>query len=203
MDKNANLKSMMKRIKELEGSLKIANEYAEKLEAKVRMLEKQKSTLAEEERKKSDSQRRSVLEGREIVMRDALIKNLSSEANFLKKRFSKIREMEMIASDGCVPVAQMEELDREKIIEKDKAIGISNSVVFFKRPGCGQDALKILITLQPKAVIAALDEDAARLLNRADIPVISPKSIRLRRYAEFLGADAAELEREIRKSGRK
>ncbi len=203
MEKNASMKTLAKRIRDLENSLQIVNEYAEKLEAKVGALEKHKIARAEEERKKNDIQRRSVLEGKEIVMRDALIKNLSAEVGFLKKRFSKIRELEMIASDGCVPVAQMEELDREKIIEKDKTIGISNSVVFFKRPGCGQDALKILIIMQPKAVIAALDGEAVRILGRADIPVISPKNISLRKYAEFLGADAAELEREIRKSCRK
>lgn len=203
MEKNASEKVLMKKIKSLENSLNIANEYAKKLGEKVGSLEKQKKIFLEEERKKNENQRRVVLRGKEIVLRDALIKNLSSEVGALRKRFSKISELEMIGNDGCVPVIRMDEFDKDSILEKDKALGINNSVVFFGRvSGESQTPLRMLITLQPKAVIADLDESAARMLTNADIPVISPKNIHIRKYFDFWGAGREELEIEIRK-GRK
>ncbi|MFZ3077540.1 MAG: hypothetical protein WA139_03735 [Candidatus Aenigmatarchaeota archaeon] len=200
MEKNASEKALLKKIKSLEGSLEITNEYAKKLGAKVGSLEKQKKLFLEEERKKNENQRRIVLHGKEISLRDALIKNLSSEVGALKKRFSKISELEMISSDGCVPVIRMDDFDKDSILEKDKTFGINNSVVFFARvSGESRAALRMLITLQPKAVIADLDESAARMLNNADIPAIAAKNIRIRKYLDFWGADRKELETEIRK----
>lgn len=203
MEKNASEKVLMKKIKSLENSLNITNEYAKKLGAKVGILEKQKKLFLEEEGKKSESQRRIVLRGKEIALRDALIKNLSSEVGALRKRFSKISELEMISNDGCVPVIRMDEFDKDSILEKDRTLGINNSVVFFGRVSDKSRApLRMLITLQPKAVIADLDENAARMLGNADIPVIATKNIHIRKYLDFWGADREELETEIRK-GRK
>lgn len=192
MEKNTSEKSLMKKIK-----------YAKKLGTRVGNLEKQKKTLLEEERKKNENQRRAVLRGREIELRDALIKNLSYEVGALRKRFSKIGELEMISNDGCVPVIRMDEFDRDSILAKDKTLGINNSIVFFGRvSGESRAPLRTLITLQPKAVIADLDESAARMLGNADIPVIATKNIRIRKYLEFWGADREEFKVEIRKGGK-
>jgi len=193
----------MKKIKSLENSLEIANEYAKKLGTKVGILEKQKKLFLDEERKKNENQRRLVLRGKEIALRDALIKNFSSEVGALRKRFSRISELEMISNDGCVPVIHIDDFDKDMILDKDKTFGINNSVVFFGRvSGESRAPLRMLITLQPKAVIADLDEDAARMLKNADIPVISTKNIRIRKYFDFWGADRGELETEIRKGGK-
>lgn len=203
MAKNASEKALMKKIKSLESSLEIADEYSKKLGAKVGILEKQKKLFLEEEGKKSETQRRLVLRGKEIALRDALIKNLSSEVGALRKRFSKISELEMISNDWCVPVIRIDGFDKDSIQEKDRTLGINNSVVFFGRvSGEIQTPLRMLITLQPKAVIADLDEDAARMLMNADIPVIATKNIRIRKYMDFWGADREEFENEARK-GRK
>lgn len=193
-------KGLLKKIKSLESSLEIANEYAKKLGAKAGNLERQKRMFLEEERKKNENQRRSVLMGKEIALRDELIKNLSSEVGTLRKRFSKISELEMISNDGCIPVINIEDFDKDRILEKDKALGINNSVVFFGHVSDkSQSSLRILITLQPKAVIADLDENAARALRNADISVIIPKKIPLRKYFDFWGADMAEFEREVKR----
>lgn len=195
-------KDLANRIKSLENSLEITEEYTEKLEAKVRSLEKQKKMLYEEEKKKNDGQRKKVLEGKEVALRDSLIKNLSAEISVLKKRFSKVDELEMIGNDGCVPVIPVEDFDKDKILDKDRRFGINGAVVFFERTSKNDiSTVKILLTLQPKAVIANLDESAANMLRNADICVINPKGIYLRKYFDFLGADRAELEREIKKSG--
>jgi len=203
MKKNTSEKVLMKKIKSLENSLKIADEYAKKLGAKVGILEKQKKMFLEEERKKNETQRRAVLHGKEIALRDALIKNLSSEVGALKKRFSKISELEMISNDGCVPVIHIDDFDKDSILEKDKTLGINNSVVFFGRvSGESSAPLRMLITLQPKAVIADLDESAASMLRNADIPVIATKNIRIRKYLDLWGADREEFNAEIRKCGK-
>ncbi len=201
MERNVSAKILLKKIKTLENSLMIAEEYSEKLESKVRSLEKQKKMLFEEEKKKSEGQRKKVLEGKEIALRDSLIKNLSTEIGLLKKRFSKVDELEMIGRDGCVPVVYVGDFDKEAILEKDRIFGINGSIVFFERvSGNVLPSVKTLITLQPNAVIAGLDEDAVRMLRNADICVISPKDIHLRKYFDFFGADRAVLETEIRNS---
>jgi predicted RNase H-like nuclease (RuvC/YqgF family) len=199
--KDFNAKIMAGRIRALESSLQIAKDYAEKLEAKVRTLEKQKKMLADEERKKNESQRKSVLEGKEISLRDSLIKSLSSERERLRKRFSRIDELEMIGGDGCIPVIPIKKIDKDSILESDRIFGINGSVIFFgSKLGKGQPFPRIIITLQPKAVIAELGDDESRILRNADICAISPKNISLRKYIDFLGADREEFEREAGKN---
>ncbi len=192
-------KALARKIKSLENSLKISDEYAKKLEARMRILEAQKKMLMDEERKKNESQRKKIIGGREIAMRDSLIKSMAAESDRLRKRFSKIFELEMIARDGCIPVIQIEDFEREKILEKDRNFGINGSVVFFGSVSDSRASAKTLVALQPKAVIAELDGNIARMLENADIFVISPKSVSMSRYLEFLGMDRAEFEREIKK----
>ncbi len=194
--KGSSEKILLGRIRALENSLQIATEYAEKLETRVRILEKQKKTLADEERRKNESQRKNVLEGKEISLRDNLIKSLSSETERLRKRFSRIEELEMICGDGCIPVIPVKRFDKDSILESDRIFGINGSVIFFEsKLGESQPLPKIIVTLQPKAVIAELGEDASRILRNADICVISPGSISLRKYLDLLGADREEFER--------
>lgn len=190
-------KILARKIRALENSLKISDDYAKKLQTRVRILEKQKKALIDEEKKKNEKQRRSVIGGKEIAVRDSLIRNMAAETERLKKMSSMVGELEMIAKDGCIPVILIDNLEKESLLEKDRKFGINGSVITTHKVG-DHSAIKMLILLQPRAVIADLDENSARMLNNADICVINPKKVSLRKYFEFLGADRTEFEREIK-----
>lgn len=194
MEKNISVKSLMKRVRELEGSLKISRDYSKKLEGKIRALESQKKMLLSEEREKSESQRKAVLKGREVGMRDSLIKNLLKENRDLGKKLSRISELEMIAKDGCVPVIAIDGFEKDLILEKEKSCGLNGFAVFFRKCGSSLSAARMLVSLQPKVVIADLDESAAETLRNAEIAVVRPESVKLARYGEFLAARAADIE---------
>lgn len=200
MRKQEDTQFLLRKIKTLESRLQIAEDYAKKLETKMHGLEKQKKMLVEEERKKSESARKNVLEGKEIVIRDSLIKNFVMEVETLRKKFSKIEELEMISNDGCAPVIPLEDFDKDKILEKNKTFGINGSVIFFEHVTDKSlvAPAKILISLQPKAVIADLDYNLILLLKNSEIPVINPKDISLMMYFDFYGADRFELEKKIK-----
>lgn len=189
-------KTMARKIRALENSLNISDDYAKKLQARVRVLERQKKALIEEEKKKNERQRRSVIEGKEVALRDSLIRNMAAETERLRKMSSMVGELEMIAKDGCIPVILVDNPEKESIIEKDKRFGINGSVITINHNVGDSLAVKTLISLQPKAVIADLDENSTRMLNNADICVINPKKVSLRKYFEFFGVDRAEFERE-------
>ncbi len=195
----SDMKTLTRKIKSLKNSLDISNDYAKKLEARVRLLNSQKKALIDEEKRKNEKQRRNIIEGKEVVMRDSLIKNLAIEVQNLRKKISKIDELEMIAKDGRIPVVQIDRLEKESIFEKDRIFGLNGAVITANHKINSHSAIRMLISLQPKAVIADLDENTARTLIGADIYVIKPGNVSLRKYFEFLGIDRTEFEREIKR----
>lgn len=194
MEKNIPAKILMRRIKSLESSLKISGDYSKKLESRVRSLETQKKMLMDEEKKKSESARKNIMESREIALRESLIMNLRGELEALRKKFSRIGELEMISADGCVPVIPVKSFDRESILESDAKFGVNGSVIFFSSCKSDPSAFRTLVSLQPKAVIADLEDGDAAILENAEIKVMPKKSVRLAKYIEFLGAKREELD---------
>jgi len=166
--------------------------YCEKLEEKIKGLERQKQSYLEEQMQKNEKVRRSILKEKEIKSRDILIKQLRFEIlkqkELLKIYEEKIRieqEEKNIIMDNLVPVVIVPEFSREEIMNADRKFNLNNKVVFFEEPSFSKRASKTLEKITPKVVIADLDSEIVGQLKEAGIIVIDQLEIERR---EFFGA---------------
>ncbi len=188
------------KLADLQKSYDILKMYANKLEAKAKSLEEQKSIYQQEQIQKNDEARKKILREKEVVNRDILIQRLQMELgkyrqneNTPKERRQKEDELREITQKGLLPVVPIERFETENISELHQEFGLRNKIVWIKKYRPSKPILRYLITLSPKAIIGDLDEDARKLLK--DNEIIHASGIEIRQKYFFGTVKADEFER--------
>jgi len=202
--REAQLKSKIKR---LERSLEIQKLYIERLEKKVKELERAKAQLQREQLKKSEKGRREVLQRREIRLRENIIAGLQTEVSKLKRLNKKlIKEIEkrdefvQIVEDGNVPLVPVEEWSREALAVADRAYKAKDKILWVKRFVQSNAATRYCIALHPKAIVMEPDEVTERMLRNADIAIV--KSIKPVEHNFYGSVSRKEFEAATKSSAR-
>lgn len=182
--------------------------YCEKLDEKIKTLERQKQAYIEEEMKKNETVRRSILKEKEITSRDVLIKQLKYEIikkNELMKIYEeKIRieqEEKNIIQENMIPVIIIPELSKEDIMEANKKFNIFNKTIFFENTKSSKRAIKTLQDMMPKIIIAPIEKDMVNDLKQSGIIVIDQIEMEKRDY--FGAVSPENIKEVIRKIERK
>ncbi len=196
-----------KKLKELKKSHDILKIYSDRLENKVKNLEKQKNQLLEEEKKKNDEMRKKVLKDKEIKSRDIMIKQLQFElkkerksSKIYKQQLAKDNEIQDIIDETHVPIIPVNNFSKESIMKAHREYGLKDQVVWFERVRISKRAARTLISLQPRLIIAKLDEEIEKMLKNARIPVVGLEPEKRIYYASLPEEDIRHL---IKRSERK
>jgi len=182
--------------------------YCEKLEEKNKTLERQKQAYLEEEMKKNDSVRKAILKEKEIRSRDVLIKQLKFEISKNKeliKTFEEKLRMEQeekeIIRENNIPVIIIPEMSKEEILQANKKFNLFEKTVFFENIKSSKRALKTLKKLEPKIVIAPLENKMSKRLKKDGIIVIDEIDMEKK---EFFGSVSPKnINSTIKKTERK
>lgn len=165
--------------------------YCEKLDEKIKALERQKQSYLEEQMQKNETVRKAIIKEKEIQSRDILIKQLKFEIakrkDLLKVYEEKIKieqEEKNIITENLVPVVIIPEFSNEQILNADKKFNIMNKVIFFENPKYSKRASKTLEKITPKVVIADLDSEIVKDLKKYGIIVVDKIEMKKR---EFFG----------------
>ncbi|MBI4015311.1 MAG: DUF460 domain-containing protein [Candidatus Aenigmarchaeota archaeon] len=148
--------------KELENRVKLQKQYIEKIEGKIKGLEKNLEREQEEQRKRNETARRAVLKEREIAVREGMIKQLQWELQKERglrrdseKREVAAKEAAGIVLEGRIPVYPVFDLSRESIERAEREFGTlkGKAVAIIKERGTG--AVKFLVEKEPAAVFCS------------------------------------------------
>jgi len=201
--------------KELEDKLKeekrrneILKKYVEKLEEKVRDLERQKEMYIEEEIKKNDEARKNVIKDKEIKNRDILIKQLQFELlkqKNLRKEFQENldiqEELKNIELEKLIPVVIIPEFTRESISYSNRKFDIRNKIVWIKNFVSSGASTNFMVSLNPKVVIGEVDEETKNILRKKGIIVVGTLKPEVRNYYAAISPES--IENEIKKIEKK
>jgi len=201
--------------KELENKFKeemrrneILKNYVEKLEEKARDLERQKQMYIDEEIKKNDEARKSVIKDKEIKTRDILIKQLQFELlkqKNLRKTFQENldvqEELRNIDIEKLIPVVIIPEFTRESISYANRKFDIRNKVVWIKNFVSSKISANFMAYLNPKVVIGEVDEETKDIFRKKGIIVVSTLKPEIRNY--YAAVSPESIENEIKKIERK
>lgn len=199
--------ALTSKIRDLERSLDIQKMYIQKLETKIKDLEKSKSQMQEDQIRKSDAGRRELLENKEVSLRENMISNLHADLNGLRKENEQLRaearrrdELAAILEEGSLPLVPVAEWSRESLAEADRNFKAKDRILWVKKFGQSNNAAKFCIALHPKAVAIDCDDVAEKLLRNADITVI--KGLRPNQREFYGAATKEEVERAARSGER-
>jgi hypothetical protein len=188
------------KIKDLERSLDIQKMYIEKLEGKIKDLEKTKAQMQEDQLRKSDAGRKQLLENKEVSLRETMIGNLHVETSELKKENERLHaeirkrdERTAILEEGAVPLIPVEEWSRESLAEADRNFKAKDGILWVCRFSQSNNAAKYCIALHPKAVAIDCDDVTEKLLRNADVTVMKGLAPQKREF--YASAQREVLER--------
>ena len=201
---------LRKKIHQLERSYDILKVYSQKLEDRLKTLEKQKAQLQDEQLRKSQEARISMLKEKEIQARDVLIKQLQFEtakhktsSKLFEAKLSKDDEEKEIRSEGCVPIVPIDNFETDDIERAEREMGINGKTVWFKAVKPSKQVARALIARTPKIVICnGMDEKIAEMLRNANITVMEGVEPHMRNFHAFLKEEefSDALKRSERKS---
>jgi len=203
------------RAKELENELKeegrrceILKDYSEKLEDKLRELEKQKQQYLEEQIRKNEEARKKVIKDKEIKTRDILIKQMQFELakqknfkNIFEEKVKINEELKGIESENLIPVIIIPDFTKEEILKVNKRFDIKNKIIWVKNFNPSKPSASIITSLKPKVVIGELDEETKDRLRRSNIITIDTIKPEERSYYAAISSD--KIENEIKRIERK
>ncbi len=169
-----------RKVRELDNRLQIQKVYIEKLEERLKSVEKSKEQLLESQLKQNSEARRQVLRQKEIVLRDSLIAGLKEELEGLRKIKENLQievarhdEVSQILEENCVPVVPVKEYSREALAAADSLFKIKGCVVWIQNFHESNAATKFLIALSPRIVIGKIVDAARDKLVEAGIGVVA------------------------------
>jgi hypothetical protein len=187
-----------RKFEELRKSYDILKLYSEKLEERIKSLERQKQQLVEEEVKKNENARKEVLKEKEIRNRDILIKQLQYELSQLKtsrrifedqvKREEEINELK---EAGLVPIIIIDNFTKEDVINAHKNLGIRDQAIWFKNFRFSKSTAKYLVSLRPKMIFGNIDNKIGNMLKEEGIQILNMQP-RIKRSFAFLAEDEIE-----------
>jgi len=208
LDWKEKAKEYEKKLDEQKKRYEILKIYDEKLDEKIKSLERQKQAYLEEEMRKNEETRKKILKEKELKSRDILIKQLQFELA-KQKSFSKIYEEEIerekelkdIENDDLIPVVIVSDFTRESINNANRIFDIRNKFIWFKNVKTSNSALNMLKSLKPKAVIANMDKESKEFLKDSGIVIVSDIEPELKRFYAFISPE--EVNNVIKKTEKK
>jgi uncharacterized protein len=203
------------RTKELECKVKddqrryeILRNYAEKIETKMKDLERQKQMYLEEEMRKNDEARKKVIREKEIRNRDILLKQLQfelSKQKHLNRSFEDSLdfqdEKKDIEKENLLPVIIIPEFTRESISLTDKRFGMRNKIVWVKNFKLSNSSLSLISDIMPKMLIGKLDDNSKDILMSKGIIVVDSISPQERKH--YAAVPLSKIENEVKKLEKK
>jgi len=197
-----------RRLNEQKKSYEILKIYTEKLEEKIKSLERQRQTYLEEEMKKNEETRRKILREKEIRSRDILIKQLQFElakqksfSKIYEEQFERENELKDIENENLIPVIVVSDFTKEAITNVNKMFDIRNKFVWFKDAKPSKPALKFLASLKPRVIIADMDDESKDILKDNGIIIVSNVKPELRKF--FAAISSQEISNTIKKNREK
>lgn len=201
-------KELQRRLEEMQKSYSILKDYSFTLENRLKSIEKQKQQLQKEGIEKSEETRKEVIENKEMLFRDYLIKSLKAELEKerelrkkFEEKFEKEEELKKIESEDLLPVILIDSFDKESIAKKDREISLSGRILYFKNYRPSLSAAKFLALKHPKIIIASLEEKEIELLKRAGI--INIRGIKPKFYKHYGSLVKEELEKTVKEQTKK
>ncbi len=187
-----------------ERSYEILKIYTEKIEERIKNLQKQRKQRLEEDLRKNQETRRKIMKEKEIEGRNILIKQLQYELAKLReinkayeKRFEKEEELIRIKNQGDLVVIVIDNFAKDAIVKTNRESKIRDQIVYFENQRQSKQAARTLISLQPRMVLGELNEDMEDMLKGAGIPVINIKP-EIKKY--FASISSKEIESQLKKS---
>lgn len=200
-------KELERKLKEGERRYDILKTFSEKIEDRLRSLEKQKQEYLEEQMKKNDEARKTVIREKEIKTRDILIKQLQFELakqrnfnNVFEEQLKVQEELKCIESENLIPVMIIPDFTKETILNSNKRFNIRNKIVWIKNFRTSKPSTSIILSLKPKVLIGEIDEETKDRLKGEIITVDTVKPEERKYYAAI---EPKKLENEIKKIERK
>ena len=201
-------KELERKLKEAERSYEILKAYSEKIEDKIKDLERQKQEYIEEEIKKNEEARKNVIREKEIKTRDILIKQLQFELakqknfkNVFEEQIKIQEEIKSIENEKLIPVIIIPNFSKESILNVNRRFKIENKVVWFKSFIFSRRASSVLMSLRPKIVIGELDKEIRDILEKRGIITIDSLVPEERKY--YAAVSPEKIENEIKQIERK
>ncbi len=193
-------KGLRRKVKEEKRRYDILKIYTDKLEEKVKLLEKQKKHFMEEEREKNMEARKEVMKRKEIKAKDILIKQLQFELNkqrdikmAYERKVGREDEVKGLEEEGCVPVIPVDDFDADMITDANLEYGLSDQVVWFKNIRPSKRAARALIACSPRLVIADFNSEIKDMLENADIIIVTDIDVKMANYYAAVSEDDLEF----------
>lgn len=193
-----------KRIRDMERRYEISRQYTEKLEDKLKALERQKKTYLEDEMKKNENARKELLREKELRKMGIVIKQLHFELSKQKRlreayeqRVKKQEEQIGIQDEGLIAVVKIANFTKEDIMNAAAEFGIENKVVWIENFKPSKTIARLLLKNKPKVVIADMEDKPKSFLKKYGVIVIDGVRPVMR---EFYGAvEPKDLESTMKK----
>lgn len=199
LDWKEKAKEYDKKLNEEKNRYEILRVYTEKLEERLKNLERQKQEYLEEELKKNEDSRKEVLKEKEIRTRDILIRQLKFELSKQKsfkeayeEELKRQQELEDIENEKLIPIIIISNFDKEAIINTHRQFDIKDKVVWVKNFSLSKIASKVLRSIKPKVVIGELNDETKEVLRDAGIIVIDNLTPEIRRYYAAISPEKIE-----------
>jgi len=159
-DLKAEQDEALKQLKALKQKYDIQKIYTDKIENRMKELEKQVDRYKKEQLNQKNIERKEIMKNREIQARDILIKQMQFElkkqkdlTNLYNEHVKKEQEFSTIISTGKLPVIIIEKFTKEDIDNAHREFNIKDQVVYFKDFKHSSPALKNLTTFKPKMIL--------------------------------------------------
>ena len=198
----------VRRLKDKDRKYEISRLYTEKLEDKVKVLERQKKMYQEEEVKKNEKARKELLKEKELRKMNIVIKQLHFELSKQKElrgayeeRLKKQDELIEIQDEGLVAVIKIPNFSREDVLKADEDFGIGNKVVWVESYSPSKLTARIIIKKKPKVIIAEMEDETKYFLKKYGMIVIDCAKPEMRKF--YGAVSPKELETAMKKTEKK
>jgi predicted RNase H-like nuclease (RuvC/YqgF family) len=179
----------VKKLKDKERKYEISRLYTEKLEDKVKTLERQKKVYQEEEAQKNEKARKDILKEKEIKKLNIVIKQLQFELSkqrelrkAYEERIRKQDEMIEIQDEGLVAIVRIPNFSKEDIMRIGNEFEIENKVVWIENYKPSKMSARVLIKKKPKLVIADMEDKTKYFLKKHSMIVIDGVKPEMRKF---------------------
>ncbi len=149
-----------KEYKVLKNKYDILKLYTDKIEKRLKVLEKQVKDYRKERTKQKEKTRKEIMKDKEISARDILIKQMQFElkkqrdlAQIYNTEIQKEQEFNTIKTTNKLPVIIIDKFSKKGIELAHREFGLKDQVIFFRDFSYSVDALKALINFKPKAIL--------------------------------------------------
>jgi predicted RNase H-like nuclease (RuvC/YqgF family) len=193
-------KEKRKELKEKDRKYDILKIYTEKLEEKLKALERQKQLYLEEEMKKNEKVRKEILKEKELKKREIIIKQLNFELAKQKnlretyeQRLKKQQEIIDIMDEGLVPVIKIPEFDKKSMERVNKDFEIKNKVVWIEKFKPSKLAARFLVKNKPKVIISEIEDNTRKFLKKHGIIIIDSVKPEMKEFYAAASPDEMKI----------